>query len=169
MTLERLNELPEEGAEAEFLRCCGSKRWAAYMASCRPFWDPEVVYNASEVIWEYLQPHDWVEAFRHHPKIGDFDAAHMKFASTRAWALGEQAGISEASEITLKELAQLNQLYEEKFGYIFIVCATGKDAEKMLHLLKTRLDHHPADELGIAANEQAKITQLRLKKLLSTP
>lgn len=167
MKLDELNALGEEQAIETLLRCCGSRRWASSMAACRPFWDNQVVYNAAEIIWQYLQPHDWLEAFVHHPKIGDLSAMRRKFATTMAWAEGEQSGIHGASEDVLNDLVLYNRQYEEKFGYIFIVCATGKSADEMLELLKSRIDNHPAEELSIAAGEQMKITRLRLEKLLA--
>ena len=110
---------------------------------------------------------DWREAFTHHPKIGDVDALREKFASTAAWAAGEQGAVRQASEATLQGLKAGNEAYEQHFGYIFIVCATGKSADEMLALLQARLPHSPAEEIHVAMAEQAKITRLRLEKLLA--
>ncbi len=110
---------------------------------------------------------DWLEAFAAHPRIGDVDALRAKFAATAAWASGEQAGVAGASESTLRALAEGNRDYEAKFGHIFIVCATGKTADEMLGLLRERLANEPDAELAVAAAEQAKITAIRLRKLLS--
>ena len=121
-------------------------------------------------IWTKLTPDDWKEAFSHHPKIGDIKSLRKKFASTADMAEGEQSGVMQTSERTLQALAEGNNLYEAKFGYIFIVCATGKGAEEMLALLNERLHHYPEEEIAIAAKEQAKITKLRLEKMiLQTP
>jgi len=126
----------------------------------------EQVRRAADEIWWALEPDEWREAFTHHPKIGDMASLRTKFASTKAWAAAEQASVREASEAILTRLAQGNAAYEQKFGYIFIVCATGKSAPEMLALLEQRLPHPPTLELKIAAEEQRKITQIRLGKLL---
>jgi len=117
--------------------------------------------------WNKLTPGDWKEAFSHHPKIGDIKSLRQKFASTAQWAEGEQSGVAQTSERVLRELAEGNNLYEAKFGYIFIVCATGKGAEEMLEMLNRRLSNYPEEEIRIAAEEQRKITRLRLEKLLN--
>ncbi len=166
MKLAELNELPEKDAVKELQRCCGSKEWASQMAESRPFRDEEDLFEAADEIWSDLSEEDWVEAFKHHPKIGE--APDKKHASTAAWAKEEQAGASKASPAVLKELADLNAEYVKKFGYVFLVCATGKTADEMLALLKTRLTNHPEEELDEAADEQKKITRLRLEKLLKS-
>lgn len=120
----------------------------------------------AEAQWYECSPDDWKEAFSHHPRIGDVESLTKKFASTAQWASGEQSGVNAASGKTIEELAEGNRLYEEKFGYIFIVCATGKSAEEMLSLLQARLPNVPTEEIEIAAEEQNKITKLRLQKLL---
>ncbi len=164
--LERLNALPEAEAKSEFLRCCGSSRWAQAMTFRRPFRDKErLLGSAHEIEWR-LSREDWVEAFGHHPRIGDKEALRHQFASTRTWAAGEQGGAALASEETLEDLARANREYEKKFGYIFIICATGKSAAEMLDALRSRLAHAPDVELGVAAAEQSKIARLRLEKLL---
>jgi 2-oxo-4-hydroxy-4-carboxy-5-ureidoimidazoline decarboxylase len=164
--LPRLNEMSAEAAQAELLRCCGSSRWAEALAAARPFADAAALYAAAESVWWELSPGDWREAFAHHPKIGDREALRARFASTAAWAAKEQAGALAAAEDVLDALAEGNRAYEERFGYIFIVCATGKTAAEMLALLRERLPNDPAKELLLAAGEQAKITRLRLARLL---
>ena len=166
MTLDEFNALSESQARSELLRCCGSRRWALEMSARRPFGNFNELIDAAAKFWTSLAPNDWKEAFSHHPKIGDIKSLRKKFAATAQWAEGEQAGVTQTSEKVLKELAEGNRLYEAKFGYIFIVCATGKSAEEMLTLLKIRLNSVPADELKIAIGEQAKITRIRLEKLL---
>ena len=167
MTIENLNALATSEAEAELLRCCGSGRWVREMISRRPFESSEELFRITHKVWWSLSESDWKEAFTHHPKIGDIESLRKKFAGTAGWAAGEQAGAAGAPEETLKSLAEGNRLYEEKFGYIFIVCATGKSAEEMLSILRTRLPNSREAEIKIAAGEQAKITRLRLEKLLS--
>jgi 2-oxo-4-hydroxy-4-carboxy-5-ureidoimidazoline decarboxylase len=163
-----LDALPPAEARAEFRRCCGSARWVERMIAARPFFDRQRLFATAEDTWNHLDPEDWREAFTHHPKIGDKEALRARFADTRQWALGEQAGAAQASEEVLDALARGNQAYEARFGHIFIVCATGKTAAEMLGLLHDRLGNDPDTELRIAAGEQAKITRLRLEKLLAS-
>jgi 2-oxo-4-hydroxy-4-carboxy-5-ureidoimidazoline decarboxylase len=106
-----------------------------------------------------------LEAFEQHPKIGDINSLKKQYANTVAWASNEQAGVDAASDEVLQALAKGNDDYERKFGYIFIVCATGKSAGEMLELLQSRLTNDPESEIKIGAEEQNKITKLRLEKL----
>ncbi len=167
MTIDELNALPPDAAAAEFERCCGARQWVAGMVAARPFAAAAVVHAAADDVWARCGPDDWREAFTHHPRIGDVAGLRQKFASTAGWASGEQAGAAVATDETLQALAQGNQDYEAKFGHIFIVCATGKTADEMLDLLRSRLPNDPAFELRVAACEQHKITHLRLEKLLA--
>ena len=160
-----LNRLSEE-RQADLLgRCCGSSRWIESMLQRIPFADWSSVRAAADEIWRELDREDWLEAFSDHPRIGDIDALRARFASTRAWASGEQSGVDSASEEVLAGLAMGNRHYEERFGYIFIVCATGKSAAAMLKLLQERLGNSPEEELPVAAEQQRQIMQLRLDKL----
>jgi 2-oxo-4-hydroxy-4-carboxy-5-ureidoimidazoline decarboxylase len=131
----------------------------------RPFGTRDAMLAASRDVWFSLAPADWQEAFADHPRIGDREALKRKFAETRHLASREQAGVDGASDDVLQALAEGNREYERKFGYIFIVCASGLTADAMLAMLNARLTNDPATELPIAAEEQAKITELRLKKL----
>lgn len=167
MTLDSFNHLETPTAIEELMRCCGSLRWATIMASSRPFRAELDLYETAVRVWEALTREDWLEAFGHHPRIGDAEALSPRFASTRAWAASEQAGTAVASDALRAALAEGNRAYEERFGYQFIVCASGKSAEEMLELLRDRLDNDPRAELAIAAREQGKITLLRLEKLLA--
>jgi len=167
MTLEELNCLTVSDYRSELSRCCGSSLWTQRLFEYRPFKSAEELLQTAERIWWSLTEADWKEAFAHHPKIGDVENLRKKFAATADWASNEQAGATNTSEETLKGLAEGNRLYEEKFGYIFIVCATGKSAHEMLQLLQRRMRNLPEEEIRIAAGEQAKIIQLRLKKLLN--
>ncbi len=166
MTLEEFNTLDAEAAATELYRCCGSSRWVAGMVNDRPFSSAHIMQKATEKIWWSLEGSDWQEAFAHHPKIGDLESLRKKFASTAQWAAGEQSGVSSASEEILGRLAKGNELYETKFGFIFIVCATGKSAAEMCDLLYRRLENEPEEEIRVAAGEQLRITQLRLQKML---
>lgn len=163
----RLNALSAEAAFEALQRCCGATAWVQGMLAGRPFNDVPQLMQAAEEIWAGMTPHDILEAFQHHPRIGDIEGLRKKFASTATWASGEQAGVNQASEAVLQALAEGNRAYEARFGYIFIVCATGKSAGEMLAILQSRLPNSPALELKIAAGEQAKITRIRLEKLLS--
>jgi OHCU decarboxylase len=161
-----LNTLPAEEAAKELLQCCGSRRWAREMANRRPYQSLETLIKTASDVWWSLQPDDWLEAFRSHPKIGEKKAAESVSAQSREWSGQEQAGVSNAAQETVDSLATLNRAYEQKFGFIFIICATGKTSEEMLAALCERLEHDPVAELQVAASEQSKITELRLRKLI---
>jgi 2-oxo-4-hydroxy-4-carboxy-5-ureidoimidazoline decarboxylase len=163
--LAKLNEMSFAESEAAFSRCCGSQRWAEMMAGLRPFANRKELLAASDAVCANLARVDWLEAFAAHPRIGDLEALRKKFAKTTAWCANEQAGVAEASDTVLQALADGNRRYEDRFGYLFIVCATGKSATQMLEILQMRLQNSPADEFVIAAAEQTKITRLRLEKL----
>jgi allantoicase len=161
-----LNGMSIEEARAALLRCCGAKRWAAWMLTQRPFASTEALLKAAAGVWTQMEKADMLEAFAHHPEIGsDLAALRQRFAATAAWASAEQAGVAGADDATLEALRDGNVRYREKFGYVFLVCATGKTAAEMLALLQARLPHDADTELTVAAAEQAKITRLRLEKL----
>jgi 2-oxo-4-hydroxy-4-carboxy-5-ureidoimidazoline decarboxylase len=166
MTLEQLNALPAEQARETFAACCGCSAWIERMAVARPFASAESVLTNAERAWWALSPQHWREAFTHHPKIGDLESVKKRFAATAAMTSREQSGAMAASAATLAALTEANRAYEERFGYIFIVFASGKSADEMLAILRSRLDNAPEAELHIAAAEQAKITRLRLERLL---
>lgn len=164
--LEKINSLPAPEASAEFLRCCGSARWASAMTGARPFPNKDRLLSESEKAWFSLEPADWLEAFSHHPKIGDIKDLRERFAQTREWAKFEQAGVGGANEQILASLSEGNREYEAKYGYIFIICASGKSAGEILKSLQERLNNDRQSELVIAAEEQRKIMRLRLEKML---
>lgn len=164
--LERLNRLPAREAEAALLACCGSSYWAQRLAAQRPFRSAEDLFAAADELWWQLAREDWLEAFNRHPKIGERRPADGAPEPSRRWSAEEQAGARDAAAGTLASLRQANLDYEARFGYLFIVCATGKTAEEMLALLRRRLQNDPGTELRIAAEEQRRITRLRLEKLL---
>ena len=151
-----------EGARRLLRACCGSERWVERMMHSRPFASRETALAAARDVWLSLDETDWREAFSRHPRIGDRDALQRRFPESHHLSAREQAGVDGAHEDVLGELASRNREYEARFGYIFIVCATGKSAGEMLVLLRERLTHSPADEIRVAAGEQAKITALRL-------
>lgn len=164
--LDRLNALRPGEAETAFLSCCGSSEWARRMTAARPFESEAGLAEAADRIWRGLSKSDWLEAFAAHPKIGSPAAGgHGK---ARAWSREEQRGAQEASPETLASLAAANREYEARFGHIFIVCASGRTADEMFALLQERLGNEPDEELSLAAEEQRKITRLRLEKLLAS-
>jgi OHCU decarboxylase len=165
VNLEEFNALPVARAEHILLDCCGSKRWATRMAAQRPFIDLNDFHETADSVWRDLEPADWLEAFGRHPQIGEKAAAGSE--PSRRWAEDEQAGARISAGSLKAKLAQGNQAYREKFGYIFIVCATGKSAEEMLALLVRRLQNDSAHELTMAAEQQRLITRLRLEKLFA--
>jgi 2-oxo-4-hydroxy-4-carboxy-5-ureidoimidazoline decarboxylase len=165
MTLPEFNALPASQAELTLMDCCGSARWAAGVVSRRPYATAEALLKAADAIWWKLERADWLEAFGHHPQIGDKPVSGSE--SARQWAAGEQAGARAASDDVKARLARANRAYFEKFGYIYIVCATGKTAEGMLAILNQRLQNDLPSELSIAAEQQRLITRIRLEKLLA--
>jgi 2-oxo-4-hydroxy-4-carboxy-5-ureidoimidazoline decarboxylase len=167
MRLDDLNRFPVSDAADALKRCCGADAWVRAMCEARPFRDRAHLLQAAEAAAEGLGRDDWLEAFGSHPRIGDRDA--HRFESTAAWASEEQRGARAASDSVRDRLARGNEEYLRRFGYIFIVCATGKSAEEMLALLEARLGNDAPRELAIAALEQRKITRLRLEKLLEDP
>jgi hydroxyisourate hydrolase len=163
VSVERLNALPPAEAEAAFLACCGSRAWARWMESRRPYRDIADLLETADRVWWTLTPADWREAFAAHPRIGE--KKQDQEDRSRRWSADEQSGAAGARAAILAELAEANRTYEERFGHLFIVRATGKSAEEMLGLLRERLENDPEAELRIAAEEQRKITRLRLEKL----
>jgi 2-oxo-4-hydroxy-4-carboxy-5-ureidoimidazoline decarboxylase len=165
MNLLEINAWTDDHACSSFLRCCGSRRWSREMTRFRPFDSEAALLEAAESVWWGLSTGDWLEAFASHPKIGDRNALAARFAATAAWSAREQAGVDGAAADVLQELADDNDRYHERFGYLFIVCATGKTADEMLALLRQRLSNDPDIEIKIAAAEQAKITRIRLERI----
>jgi len=165
--LRRLNALLSEEAEDALRACCGSPKWAQQMAAQRPFNGVEPLFRAAADTWQALGRDDWLEAFRSHPQIGEKKAKGKQSVRTGKWSAQEQAGAAGAGAATRAALAEANRAYRDRFGYIFIVCATGKSAAEMLEFCRRRLGNDPETELRIAAEEQAKITRLRLEKLLA--
>jgi 2-oxo-4-hydroxy-4-carboxy-5-ureidoimidazoline decarboxylase len=162
---QTLNKLPEGEARTALLTCCGSKRWVERMLVRRPFADHTAMVDTAREEWFALSTDDWYEAFGHHPRIGDRESLAARFGGAGQFAENEQAGVAGATQAVLDELAQANQAYETKFGFTFIVCATGKSATEMLGLLRARIINDPATEIQVAADEHAKITEIRLNQI----
>jgi 2-oxo-4-hydroxy-4-carboxy-5-ureidoimidazoline decarboxylase len=162
-----LNDLPAAEAETVFRACCSSSEWARRLAEARPFVMLDDLYESAERIWFSLSSVDHLEAFASHPKIGARKAAPKQQARAAEWSSGEQSGVEMASDAVRNELAEANRLYQDKFGFIFIVCASGKSAEEMLAICRARLGNSAETEMRLAAEEQRKITEIRLNKLLA--
>jgi len=156
-----LNALSPDEARAALARCCGSGRWVAGMLARRPFASPEDLHAAADDAWRALGRDDFLEAFAAHPRIGE--TSGEKAGGT--WSADEQARAAGRSADDAAALRALNQAYAERFGYIFIICATGKTAPEILAALRARLPNDGESELAVAAAEQAKITRIRLERL----
>jgi allantoicase len=166
--VEWFNSLPEKKASAALLDCCGSKEWVRRMLASRPFSDREELLRAADEIWNALSRKEWLQAFRHHPRIGATKAARKQSAKAGAWSAKEQSGVAQGARETRAALAAENRAYEAAFGHIFIICATGKSAEEIRLELHRRLSNDRETEMRTAADEQRKITSLRLEKLLAS-
>jgi len=157
--------LPPHEAAPMLQACCGSTAWVNGMVERRPFATLPLVLETGERLWWSLSADDWREAFDHHPRIGETNAAVAQSETARGWSAGEQRDATMAPTEVRRALAEGNREYERRFGQIYLVFATGKTAEEMLALLRARLDNDPETELRVAAGEQAKITRLRLTKM----
>jgi len=165
--VSEFDDLPAAPA-AELLRpCCGASRWVAEMVARRPFGTLGELLAASDEVWWSLAPADWREAFAHHPRIGERSAAVAQDARGAAWSAGEQARVDDASHDVRAELAEANRAYEARFGHIYVVCAAGRSADELLSVARARLDNDAETELRVAAEEQRRITRLRLEKLFT--
>jgi 2-oxo-4-hydroxy-4-carboxy-5-ureidoimidazoline decarboxylase len=167
LNLEELNKLDETSARMSLSQCCGAEKWVKAMVASRPFLAREQLFEKANKCFDTLSDSDWLEAYTHHPRIGDVESLREKFASTAAWASKEQGSVSDADEAVILELKNTNDKYFDRYGFIFIVCATGKSASEMLEILNSRMENDNKSEIQIAADEQKKITNLRMEKLLS--
>jgi OHCU decarboxylase len=158
--LDTFNTLSREECEAALLLCCSSPRWAAAMQRMRPFHTEAALLDAAADVWRALSHADWLRSFAAHPKIGERGPVSR-------WSSQEQASVATADDDVLEELAAVNPEYEARFGYVFLICATGRTAEEILAELKRRIENPPATELQEAAAEQERITAIRLGKLLA--
>jgi OHCU decarboxylase len=160
MTVAELDALPTDEAREAFASCCGVQAWVERMVEHRPFGDVATLLQTADDVWWSLGPDDWRETFAHHPRIGE--------RTTRAWSAGEQRGVATATADVRQALADGNREYERRFGHIYLVSASGKSADELLAILQARLSNDPETELRVAAGEQAKITKLRLRKVLGS-
>lgn len=163
-----LDAMEAAEARAALQRCCGCARWADDMARARPFHSDEQLHAAAELLWSIATPEEVEEALAHHPAIGaDLDVLRQKLSSTADWSGAEQAGVASADTATLVALRDGNVAYARKFGFGFVVCATGKSAAQMLELLQKRLPNDRETEIRNAAHECKAITRIRLDKLVA--
>ena len=165
-SVSRFNRLPKTKAKKALLDCCGSKKWTEKMLARRPFADLPALVHAADAIWKELDRKAWLEAFLHHPPIGGKKAAAKQSGAAKNWSVGEQAAAQTGPAATLDLIAKGNLAYRKRFGHVFLICATGKTADEILGSLERRMNNEPAAETLIAAEEQRKITRLRLEKLL---
>jgi 2-oxo-4-hydroxy-4-carboxy-5-ureidoimidazoline decarboxylase len=166
--MQGINNLKDDELREELFRCCGSHAWVECMMTARPFQSDEHLRAIADKSWWSLPSTEWLYAFLSHPRIGDVDAIKEKYnKNPNSWEGGEQSGADNASDIILNQLKLHNDMYYDKFGHVFLICATGKNADEMLHSLNLRINNNNETELLIATGEQAKITHLRLTKLIA--
>ncbi len=164
----RLDALSPTDAEAALRACCGSMRWVYAMLARRPFVTPDAVLTASDEVWATCGEEDWLEAFRAHPRIGESKAAPTQSTTAASWSKQEQSSVAMTTDEVRAALADVNRAYETRYGFIYIVCATGRTAPEMLDFARARMGNERSEEMRIAAGEQAKITRIRLEKLLQS-
>ncbi len=167
MTIAEFDHLDTDKKKELLQRCCGSPAWVNKMLKIFPVEDLVDLLEYADEKWEECKTEDWMEAFKHHPVIGDIQSIQEEFAATAEWALDEQSGANEGPPDILRSIAEGNSRYREKFGYIFIVHAFGKTSGEILGTLQERLHNKPEDEIDIAATEQIRITKNRLEKLFA--
>lgn len=165
--LEKWNQADERTATEAMLSCCGAERWAAEMVALRPITSVPELSEAADRVWATMDESDWLEAFARHPRIGERKLSPALEQSSM-WSREEQAGTRAAARSVLDELAACNALYEQRFGFTYILCASGKNADEMLSILKRRLACDRMAELREAAEQQRQIMQIRLGKWLSS-
>jgi 2-oxo-4-hydroxy-4-carboxy-5-ureidoimidazoline decarboxylase len=164
--LWRWNQASPAEAAREILACCGARAWTEKLAGRRPFSDEASLLAVSDEIWQSLPAADWIEAFHSHPRIGESWAKAPLTAESASWSRQEQGQVAGSGEEVKASLAAANRAYEQRFGHIFIVCATGKSAAEILAILYRRMQNDVDTELREASEQQRQITQLRLKKWL---
>jgi 2-oxo-4-hydroxy-4-carboxy-5-ureidoimidazoline decarboxylase len=161
------NAMERDEAASAVLPCCGSKHWAAALANSRPILDETALQRRAEEVWWQLDEADWLEAFAAHPRIGERKTPEQAPSQSAAWSAAEQSGVIQEEDAILSALAEGNRRYEERFGRIYIVCATGKTAHEMLVILNSRLANDDKTELRESAEQQRQISAIRLRKWLN--
>jgi OHCU decarboxylase len=165
--LERWNFLPFEDAVAEILSCCGSGVWAEKVCSARPYRDANALVESARTAWNEMRPEQWLEAFRSHPRIGESHAEVESTALSKTWSAGEQTSVKKADSDVRTALAEGNRRYEERFGRIFLIRASGRQPEEILRILERRLTNDEHAEMQESAAAQEEIMNLRLRRWLS--
>jgi OHCU decarboxylase len=168
-TVAAFDAMPADEAADLLLSCCGSRRWVEGMVARRPFHLLGVLLGNADEVWSSLGPADWRQAFAHHPRLGESRSEAPQDERARTWSSAEQAGMQDVGLEARTALAAANEAYEARFGFICIICATGLSSAEILELTRERLANDLEDELPIAAEEQRKITRLRLLKLFHEP
>lgn len=164
--LARFNVIPREEAISALMRCCGSRCWAEQVAAKRPFESIADLHREAESAWAAVRDEDRLEAYGHHPRIGATPDDRARAAGTAEWSAKEQSRMASASPAEREEFLRLNAEYERRFGFVFLICATGKKPPEMLAALRSRIQNSREEELRNAAQEQALITRLRIEKML---
>ncbi|MBX2823636.1 MAG: 2-oxo-4-hydroxy-4-carboxy-5-ureidoimidazoline decarboxylase [Gammaproteobacteria bacterium] len=167
MQIEAFNELPVAEASTLMRDCCAAPRWVSQVVAGRPYAQVDDLLDTAADIWSQMDEPDFLAAFDAHPKIGDPASLKKKYASTHALASNEQSAVQHATDVVINSLATENERYLQKFGFIFIVCATGKSAAEMLDLVRLRMPNERSEELLNAASEQGAITAIRINKLFA--
>ena len=167
ITIAQLDEMPDAEAAFKLAACCGSGRWVAEMLLRRPLGSRGHLVGAADEVAASLREPDWLEAFRHHPKIGQRISNAVVSTSAESWSTGEQSAVATASTAIRAALADANEDYERRFGFIFIICASGRSATEILAALRARMGNTREAEIFVAAAEQQQITRLRLEKLVA--
>jgi allantoicase len=166
--IANFNQLLREQARSTLLDCCGSHAWAEQMLAHMPFPDVAYALDTADKVWAAINHDDWIEAFRHHPAIGAKHRTKVQSATARRWSGEEQATAQKANAAIQSALVDANRSYQARFGHIFLICATGKTSDEILNTLQERMSNDPETELAIAAEEQHKITRLRLERILTS-
>ena len=168
LTLADLNRMSADQAAPLLQSCCGAREWVRRMLDHRPFHQLDALLSTADDVWRSLSSADWLEAFSHHPRLGEQRVHAATTTMARDWSAAEQSRVSDATHISRAALADANREYEARFGYICIICATGKSVDDILAITRSRLANTPAVELPVAAEEQRRITRLRLARLIGT-
>ena len=159
-TLGSFNAAPAQDAERTIVACCASGTFAKAIADGRPYPDPAALLTAVDAEFRVLSWDDIVEAMSEHPRIGDR-------AVRGGMSAAEQSGAAAASNEVRQGLADGNLAYEQRFGHVFLICASGLSGQEMLDQLRARLDNDEEAERTVVHDELRKITRLRMTKLLS--
>ena len=167
ITIAQLDAMPDAEVAFKLAACCGSARWVAEMLARRPFGSRGHLVGAADEVAASLREPDWMEAFTHHPRIGQRISNAVVSTSAESWSTGEQSAVASASATIRAVLADANDEYAQRFGFIFIICASGRSAEEILAALRARMGNTREKEIFVAAREQQQITRLRLEKLVA--